>query len=340
MEWEPGFDTSGMDNHEVDESDTWIFYKVYLGIILAISIGTMIWVIFRTFTFVQVFGTNKKLVLTFLLLVWASTVGRVLYFIFEYIWRMGEWSLSTNEWAESLMHWLSSTLFAGAVVVNTFNWIYQTIKMKKFRHYKYRSPLVVHLFFAIFGISVFLTYVGFALSSWLLEHVHDTIFNIFTLIYSASFFIIGVTYLAVGINFYLKFKVFNRTEAEKIKIRVVLSISIISFSFIARGVLNVLYFVLDKQSHLRRQWLKANNIWFPLIMSAYFIISEILPTIYLWIGLRMATNDEIERNKTIEEEIDEGSRGFGTINFDEPLHSELSIGTDESYKSGHTKKGH
>ncbi|CAI2367951.1 unnamed protein product [Moneuplotes crassus] len=315
-----------------EESDTCVYYKIYLGIILFISCGIMAFTIWRTVKFYLRFRCTKKLILIFLLVVCASTVGRVLYFIFEFLWRTGECSMPYNTCAESLMHWLSATLFAIAVVINIFNWIYQTIKMKVFQEGKYKDQTAVHLVFGIFVLVVFLTYIGFVTSSCIFEDSADVIFNIVTLVYAGTFFIIGLTFIIVGINFYRKYKQFNIDQATKIRTRIIMSISVISISFITRGTLNILYYIFDKNARLRREWLKSNSLWFPIIMTAYFIVAEILPTLYLCLGLKVASN-QASKKEIFSEDIDTSLSidRFTVMNINEQMHSEGSIETETSF---------
>mmetsp|Transcript_17849 Transcript_17849/g.17574 ORF Transcript_17849/g.17574 Transcript_17849/m.17574 type:complete len:167 (-) Transcript_17849:37-537(-) len=161
------------------------------------------------------------------------------------------------------------------------------------------------------------------------------IFNIITLVYAGTFYLISLTFIIVGINFYRKYKKFSEPQARQIRSRIIISITVISFSFIARGTLNILYYVIDKNSQLRRDWLKNNCVWFPLVMTTYFVIAEILPTLYLCLGLKVATN-EAEKRESVEGEIENEvpiDKRFTTINFKERLHSEDSIDVESSMES-------
>lgn len=64
----------------------------------------------------------------------------------------------------------------------------------------------------------------------------------------------------------------------------------ISLTFIAKGLANFGSYWVDLNTNVKEDWLKDNVFWYPLLMSAYFISTEIIPTILLCIGVRNVTN--------------------------------------------------
>ena len=221
-------------------------FQIYLGIILLISTITVGLTWWWTIKFLRIFRFKKKLQLIFLFTVWLSAIGRVVYFIMEFIWRQGKCSESPSLCSEAPIYWLSSTLFSIAVVINIFNWRYQTIRMKKFREGKRQNQMHIHILFGVFTFIVFISYTGFTLSACYFGKQDDLTFLIFSLIYSGTFLLLGISFVAVGINFYLKFRQVWEDKAKKIKVRIFLSITIISVTFIIRGVLNITSAAFDK----------------------------------------------------------------------------------------------
>ena len=136
----------------------------------------------------------------------ASTIGIIIYFILELTMRRGYWNQPPSIWVEAPMSLMFSILFSSAVVINIFNWIYQTIKIKSIQNGRYQNQVIIHILFAFLILSVFLTYMGFVVASWVLDSDEDLLLRVFTLTYWATFLLIGCSFIFVGINFYHTFK--------------------------------------------------------------------------------------------------------------------------------------
>ncbi|CAI2373340.1 unnamed protein product [Moneuplotes crassus] len=291
---ELGFSAS--DDPDEETKDNCIAYKVYLGFLLALSVVTVMLTCWWTTKFCLIFKTRKKLQTLFLFLVTLSSIARLGYFITEFFWRQGECSHSPSRCGEAPVYWLSSTLFSSAIVVNIFNWIYQTLRMRKFITGVRQKQTVHHIVFASFSGLVLVAYIAFVIAMCALDKSEVVLARTFTLIYAITFFLIGVVFIFVGWKFYREYKKFFEEKARKIRMRILLSILVISITFILRGFVNVAYFWIDLNVRFRAQWLRNNSFWYPVLMFSYFTITEIIPTIFLCMGVRNISH-QIERKK-------------------------------------------
>ncbi|CAI2375170.1 unnamed protein product [Moneuplotes crassus] len=283
------------------ESGHCLFYMIFLGFTLFLSVIAMIFTGFWTIKFIKIFKARRKLQLLFLLLVDASTVGRVAYFIVEIVWRADSCDKSPSICIEVSLYWLSSTLFSAAIVVNIFSWINQTLRIRKF-HYGIRSnKTFFYIAFFIFLALISLIYLGFIISACLSTKEEHTMFKVFKIIYGTSFIVLGVFFIIVGAIFYCQLKKIFKTKAKAMKCQIIFSIISISSSFILRSILTFAMFSFYIYARYRERWLRENTIWFPLILALYFIVSEILPTFYLCMSVKMV------EKKIIEKEIQEKS---------------------------------
>lgn len=203
------------------------------------------------------------------------------------------------------MKWFSSALYRGSNLLVEF---YSLFRSSNNQHFQlevpnYHCKVIVHKILAVsvFVIAVVFVYFGFILGACLKSTRDNVIFTVFSLIYSASFFFIGVTFAIVGTNFYRKLKQAHPEKAREVRFRIFMSISSISISFIMRGLFNLIYTIFDKNTRYRAGWLKDNNPFYPVIMFLYFLISEILPTIFLCLGVRIATNEYAKTQETEED---------------------------------------
>ncbi|CAI2374015.1 unnamed protein product [Moneuplotes crassus] len=282
-----------------DSRDNCIIYKVYLGMLVFLSVITVVLTCWWTTKFLLIFKTRKKLTTLFLFLLTLSSIARLGYFIMEIVWRQGNCSSSPSRCGEAPVYWLSSTLFSSAVVVNIFNWVYQTLRMKKFITGVRQKQILCHIIFATLSGIVLLAYLIFVISVCALARVDVILARIFTLIYAITFFLIGLIFIFIGWRFYKEFKKFYEDKTKAIRNRVFMSILVISTTFILKGIVNVAYYWADVNIKFRSEWLKQNAFWYPLLLLVYFGLTEILPTAFLCMGIRNIYH-QIERKKEIE----------------------------------------
>lgn len=269
-----------------DDQDSCVFYKVYLGIILSLSTVAMLLIGWWTLKFIRIFRFKKKLQMWFLFLVFGSTIARVANFSFELYWRGEAWSVPPDFWTESSIYWLSSTLFSSAIVISIFSWIYQLLRIKKFQTGERQYQIPHHIAFGSFLAIVFFSYFGFVFTAWLIESEEMTVFRMFKILYSCTFLLIGVTYIVVAVVFYKNLKKILEEQAKSMKTKIIISVIVISSSFLTRAILNLGMYMFNFNARFNRHWLTENQFWFPLTLTFYFLLSEILPTLYIWMSIK------------------------------------------------------
>ncbi|CAI2375465.1 unnamed protein product [Moneuplotes crassus] len=262
------------------------FYKIYLGIILFLSVITMSMIGWWTIKFIRIFGCKKKLQFLFLVTVFGSTIARNVSFSLEFYWRVGQCSIPISLCNEAAVYWLSSTLFSAAVIIHIFSFLYQLLRLKKFREGERQNQKLHHATFAGFIMLILFTYLGFVITACVASREERWIFRIFKILYSSTFLLIAVTYILVAVYFYKKVKGMFLEKAKDLKKRIMFSSVVISFSFFLRACLNIGMYLLEFNSRFNRHWLTNNKFWFPLVLTFYFILSEILPTLYICMSIK------------------------------------------------------
>ncbi|CAI2370795.1 unnamed protein product [Moneuplotes crassus] len=289
--------SSTISDSEDETNDSCIIYMIYLSVLLVLSVLTVVLTCWWTTKFFLLFKTRKKLTTIFLFVLTLSSVARLAYFITEIIWRQGECSISVSRCGEEPIYWLSATLFSSAIVINIFNWIYQTLRMKKFITGVRQKQVVHHVLFACFSGLVLLAYFMFLLGVCVFDEGDSVVGRIFTLFYGITFFFIAVVFIFVGWKFYKEYKKFFEDRAKKIKCKIILSITVISSTFAMKGLVNIAYFWGDLNSRFRSEWLRTNTLWYPLLLFFYFTITEIFPTIFLCMGVRSISHQLKKQNE-------------------------------------------
>ena len=128
--------------------------------------------------------------------------------------------------------------------------------------------------------------------------------KIFIVIYSALFMFIVFTFTIIGRKFYTKLKRLSVRKAAKAKWRVILSISIIAFSFTYRAISSSLVVFLNFKDNDFDYSLR-NNTWVaPLLLSAYYLIADVLPTMYQVIGIKSVIDEKNQKNTDRNSSVD------------------------------------
>lgn len=130
-------------------------------------------------------------------------------------------------------------MFSLAVVVNIFNWIYQTKRLEKFITGVRAKQGWLHIGFASFATLVSLAYLFFVVAVCSLDGEYITLMSIFTLVYAITFFFIGAIFAVVGWLFYRKYSSLTETSSAKFRCRIFQSVLVISITFILRGFVNI-----------------------------------------------------------------------------------------------------
>mmetsp|Transcript_15466 Transcript_15466/g.13504 ORF Transcript_15466/g.13504 Transcript_15466/m.13504 type:complete len:116 (+) Transcript_15466:569-916(+) len=110
-------------------------------------------------------------------------------------------------------------------------------------------------------------------------------------LYSTTFFIIGLIFALVGINFYQKFKAASPDIAVKKRSQIFVSICIIFFSFFIRGANSIICAIMETHLSFRLNWLENGSIPVIILMSLYYFVIDIVPSIHLSFGIWMITRD-------------------------------------------------
>ena len=112
------------------------------------------------------------------------------------------------------------------------------------------------------------------------------------------------TFTIIGRKFYTKLKRLSVRKAAKAKWRVILSISIIAFSFTYRAVSSSLVVFLNFKDNGFYHSLQ-NNTWVaPLLLGAYYLIADVLPTMYQVIGIKSVIDEKNQKNTDRNSSVD------------------------------------
>ena len=191
---------------------------------------------------------------------------------------------------EGSVRWFNSAMFASAVVANTFNWIYQTLRITKFHTGIRRNQMGFHIGFASVITLEILVYVGLVLTSCYLADDLPALFPVFGSLYAGTFLFVGIIFSIVGINFYKKFKTYSPENAKKQKCRIFASILIIFTCFMIRGI-NIIFTIIfdDSKNEMALNWIDGNSIVSIILLGVYYFIVDVIPSMYLSFSIWMVT---------------------------------------------------
>lgn len=113
--------------------------------------------------------------------------------------------------------------------------------------------------------------------------------------YSVSFLVVGAVFAIVGIIFYFKFKKVSPENAQVNKWRIALSIFIIFTTFMIRGITNLVTVILEGDETMRLQWLENDSLALVILLSIYYIVVDVIPSVYLAFSIKMVTSQYMKR---------------------------------------------
>lgn len=119
------------------------------------------------------------------------------------------------------------TLFSAAMLINVFNWLYQTLRLDKLHTGKRRSQWWIHIIFICAQSVIFLMFILITIVTCGLGREYSSLGLLFGTVYGSIFLVIGIAFAVVGIRFYKKLKSISEVKARKIKCRLTMSIIIV-----------------------------------------------------------------------------------------------------------------
>ena len=257
----------------------------------------------------------NKLTLLFLILLSGASIARMVYFIYESLGRHGDWSIPDSEWFEAVWGWLHVTLFSAAMLINVFNWLYQTLRLDKLQTGQRRSQWWIHIIFVWAQSVIFLIYILIVIVTCGLYKDYSWLAPVFGTIYGSIFIIIGISFAVVGIRFYRKLKSISEVKARKIKLRLTMSIIIVWVCFVLRGVSNITTSTTNFTNITEREALREDAILLPILLLAFYLIVDIIPTVYQSFGVK-AVIDEKNRQTQIKHVSRLTEPNFATVSHE------------------------
>ena len=213
----------------------------------------------------------------------------------ELIWRNDKWHQDPPICIEGTLHWFTAAVLALAVITNIFNWLYQTLRIEKFKTGKRKNQTCYHIFFVIALIFEIFIYLGLSMVAWFFFKDEPILYRVFSGLYALTFIVVGLTFAIVGIKFYVKFKGASPEFAMKKRFQIFASIAIIFISFLIRGSNNLFAAIVGKDFTLRLEWLENPSFWVAIGAGFYYMIVDVVPSVYLSLGIWIITHEYKER---------------------------------------------
>ncbi|CAI2367664.1 unnamed protein product [Moneuplotes crassus] len=309
-----------------EDRDNCVFYMIFVSLLLMLSLITVILTCWRTTKFILLFKSKKLLTTIFLLLLTLSAIARVSYFSTEIYWRHDQCSVFTSRCKEASVYWLSGTLFTTAMIVYLFNWIYQTLRMKKFITGVRQKQMKHHICFVSLLAIDLLAYAIFVTGVCVFRPSESIVSRLFLLFYGITFLLIALVFIFIGRKLYKEYKRFFEDKAKKIRFKVILSITIISVAFTVKGSVSFAYSWGNILYRYRAEWLKTNSFWYPFLIFLYFTITEIFPTIFLCMGVRSIAHQlHKKRHEDMDYSLSITSTTSGTLEESFKTASDISV---------------
>lgn len=180
-------------------------------------------------------------------------IGRILYFIFELAFRIGNKQEEVPACIDGVFGYASLVAFASAVAFNTSNWWYQTLMWMPNEH---RNEVYANVFLVGSQSCLLIYFMGISFTSWVLDMHNLQTNKVFGTLYGVIFLMLGVIYAAIGIRFYQRLKHSFPAKFREMKNRVLLSIVVISTLLTLRGGFNTIRYFTPFDSKLVAESLK------------------------------------------------------------------------------------
>ena len=286
-----------LENVQKEGEGSWIYYRVSIIILLVFAVIVALWIYYSTVQFLRFVGWGKRMQIAFLLCLCLSATGKVGMIIREFVIRWDNCKNGLGVWEDVSLHWLNSTLFSVAITINIFNWIYQTLRLDKFKTGKRRTQWPYHLAFVLSVSLLFGVFAAIVLTSCLTADGHEGMaYNIVAFSFASSFLVLAITFAIVGINLYRKFRQVSHTQARLQKPRIFTSISVIFIWFMIKGILLLIFMADFNRDGVIIDWLAENQNYMALILMVYIIIVDFVPTLYQCLSIKWLTHDILKQS--------------------------------------------
>ncbi|CAI2368695.1 unnamed protein product [Moneuplotes crassus] len=306
-------------------------YRIFLTVLLVINTITFALITGWTHKFVKVFRLKKKMQLIFLVLVCLSALGRIFFFGIELAYRKGTCIEPPPICIEGTIHWLNAAMLTSAIISNIFNWLYQTLRLEKMETGSKKDQRGYHIALIVSLVFELIVYLSLTLLACTINNLDKTVFIVFGGIYSSTFLIVGAVFAIAGIIFYTKFKRISPENAKRIKLRVIISIFIIFTSFLIRGATNLIVVILEGDETMRLQWLEKESIGVAIGLSIYFIVVDIIPSVYLSYSIKVITDDY--RHRYLSQSSKIGNSYNNRLSFGEQSINDNNYEQSRSYET-------
>ena len=223
-----------------EERTNWTEFRVWASILFILSIFVTGVILFYTIKFIKLIGFRKKMLLAYLFCLCISAFGRVVAQIVDISLKWNHWDRDPNPWRDVPLNWANAAFFAVAIVINIFNWVYLTLRIEKHLEGKRKNQLHFHVAFAIFLILILGLYGMLTIASWD-ERFTKISAYIIGISYGATFVMISVAYAFVSRKLFVTYTKLSPDLANKQKLRLFTSWTVIGGSFLLRGKVHLIH---------------------------------------------------------------------------------------------------
>ena len=108
---------------------------------------------------------------------------------------------------------------------------------------------------------------------------------------SIIYIIAAIGYIIGAFMLYYRLQNFSMLRAKMMKVRLFLSICLVSLPLFLKSIFNILYVIFHWADPLTWDSIENNDLAFPLFTSIYYMITELLPIGAQLISIRIVINN-------------------------------------------------
>lgn len=225
------------------------------------------------------------------LLNWAL-LSRSAYYIYTYRMLKKDWSLG-NAWIYDIMIVLNSAFYACAIIFWLFNWVFliSKIEILKSNNDRIVSLYKIKIAWILILILAVLIWASYYVVDCTSRSDKSNAAISVKMILAAFYYAMAAAFIAYGILFMKKLKIFKYTQVQLIKKRIIMTIVLLTTPLLMKGTYNI----VDYWFSLSKFWVTSideNSIAYPLFCISYFLFSDCISVISQVVSVLIINNNK------------------------------------------------
>ena len=247
-----------------------VLFAVQSAIVMAVFLY------YATKVFIM-YGCSDRWLTIYLTLLFVSLCSNISFGVMEVAERVGGWEAEVDRCSYIAFYWMNYVFYMLAVMVNMFNWVLQIHKLNaKIRGSQHTSTKtwILMISLIIVFLLVFFGYLAYGCSN---DKRFDSMTPFYGILFSVSYFIIGIWFAFFGYLFYQKYKIVFPQQAKLSKFRITMSLSVIWGLFLFRATSVISRVPNDYVIRFRNA--NIGEFVYAMYNYLYFTLVSLVPTV-------------------------------------------------------------